>query len=264
MRGRLVADTREAGPEDRLAGLLAAVGARVLSTPGMRIVGPGDEAPLRAAVAALESFDWIVLASANAARSLLSATESAGVNVGSWSPRICVVGPGTREVVEDGGWGVHLVAGRFLAEGILEALVKAGGVEGKRILVPRAAQAPGLLCEGLERLGAEVVVVEAYRNVADVEGLQRLRSSVEAGEVDVVALTAASVARRVAGVLRGVAGEVRIAVIGPSTAAAARESGLEVHAVAEPHSLEGLVEACGRAVQSRREADGPSGRGLAP
>jgi uroporphyrinogen III methyltransferase / synthase len=245
----VVADTREAGPDRRLALLLEGAGARVLSTPCMRILGPGDEGPLRGAVLRLTSFDWLVLASGNAARAVLSAAAAVGVAPGAGAPRVCVVGPGTREVLEEGGWRVDLVADRHLAEGILEALGAAGGVEGERVLLPRAADAPDLLPEGLAGLGAEVVVVEAYRNVPDGEGMERLRRGVVAGQVDVVALTAASVARRVAEVLEGTGGGVRVAAIGPSTAAAARECGMEVHAVADPHTLEGLVAACGEALR---------------
>lgn len=253
--GRVVADTREAGPDRRLAELLEAAGARVLATPALRIVGPQDPGPLEEAVAGLDRFDWVVLASGNAARAVLAAAERRGTGPGPGGPRVCVVGPGTREAVEEGGWPVDLVARRHLGAGILEALAEAGRLEGRRILLPRAEEAPEVLPAGLEALGAEVVVVEAYRNMPDAEGLQRLRRGVEAGGVDVVALTAASVARRVAGVLRGLEGDVRVAAIGPSTAAAALRSGLPVHAVARPHSLEGLVEACGRAI------GGPAGPG---
>lgn len=249
LMGRCVADTRDAGPDRRLALLLEAAGARVLSAPAMRIVGPEDRGPLLRATAGLHTFDWLVLASANAARAMLQALESTGRHPRPGAPRVFAVGPGTAEVMAEGGWPVDRVAERHLAEGILQEWRESGGAEGMRILLPRPPEAPDLLPEGLRALGAEVVVVEAYRNVPDEEGLERLRRGVQAGEVDVVALTAASVARRVATVIAGLEGGVRIAVIGPSTAAAAGEAGLPVHAVAEPHTLEGLVEACGRALR---------------
>jgi len=251
LAGRVVADTRGRGGGSELALLLEQAGAVVLKVPAMRIVGPVGGEALAAAAAGLEGFDWVILSSGNGARALVEACGRGGKMVGRGGPRprVCAVGPATRVVLEEEGWPVDLVPEDFLAEGILAALDAEGGVRGQRLLLPRPIDAPDLLPAGLRIRGAEVVEVEAYRNVPDPEGMERLRRAVRGDEVDLITLTAASSARRVAEVLGGDAGRARIVAMGPSTASAAAGAGLPVAAVADPHTLEGLVLACARALE---------------
>jgi uroporphyrinogen-III synthase len=48
-----------------------------------------------------------------------------------------------------------------------------------------------------------------------------------------------------------VKGNPKVVCIGPVTAREAREHGLRVHAVASPHTIEGLVAAVERALRTR-------------
>jgi len=250
LAGRVVADTRGRGAGPELAALLEGAGAVVLRVPVMRILPPHQGESLFAAAAGLRRFDWVILGSGNGSRALVQACRRLGVSVGEGHrPRICAVGPATRDVLEGEGWPVDLVPEHFLAKGILASLDAQGGVRGQRILLPRPAEAPDLLPEGLRARGAEVVEVEAYRNAPDPEGMERLRRAVRGDQVDVITLTAASSARRVAEVLGGDVGRARVVAIGPATARAAVEAGLEVAGVAEPHTVEGLVLACARALE---------------
>jgi uroporphyrinogen-III synthase len=66
--------------------------------------------------------------------------------------------------------------------------------------------------------------------------------------VDAVTFTSASTVRGLVGMLGAVKGNPRVVCIGPVTAREARAHGLTVHAVANPHTIEGLVDACERAL----------------
>lgn len=241
-----VAVTRPAGEDDRLVEILEARGVRVLSTPALRIVPVPDPNPLRRAAAGLTGFHWVVVSSVNGARALGAAVREA---LGRWPaesppPRVCAVGPATAVALEKEGIPVHLVPERFVGEGILDAMDAEGPLSGCAILLPRPAEGRDLLPRELARRGARVVEVEAYRNEPDSAGLALLAEEVRRGRVAVVALTAGSAARRVHRALGGAPPGVRFAAIGPATARVARELGLPVDAVAEPHTAEGLAEAC--------------------
>jgi uroporphyrinogen-III synthase len=69
------------------------------------------------------------------------------------------------------------------------------------------------------------------------------RDALRAGEVDAVTFTSASTVRGFVGALDAVAGAPKVVCIGPVTAREAREHGLTVHAVARPHTIDGLVDA---------------------
>jgi uroporphyrinogen-III synthase len=110
--------------------------------------------------------------------------------------------------------------------------------------------------DGLEALGAHVHELTLYRAAVpsqpDAEGLRRLR----AGEIDVATFASSSAVRNLVEmldksrqqetdnrtaveVLRG----VLIAAIGPITAQAVRDAGLDVGVTADEYSIEGLVAA---------------------
>ena len=119
-------------------------------------------------------------------------------------------------------------------------------LRGARVLLPRAEGARDTLVEGLEARGARVDELKLYRAAvprdADVEGLRRLRD----GEIDVVTFASSSAVRNLVEMLGGdlePLRRVRIAAIGPVTAEAVREAGLEVSVMAAEYTISGLVAA---------------------
>jgi uroporphyrinogen-III synthase len=137
------------------------------------------------------------------------------------------------------------VPDRFVAEGLLEAFPAPPLDPPGRVLVAQAEGARPVLVEGLRARGWEVGAVVAYRTVT-VEAPSELVTA--AGAADAVAFTSGST---VAGFVEAVGLDASPAVvaIGPVTADVARSFGLHVAAVADPHTLEGLVAAIVRALR---------------
>ncbi len=101
-----------------------------------------------------------------------------------------------------------------------------------------------------------MIGVNAYRTrpVRSLRG--EARRALDKGQVDAVVFTSASTVDgfvRIAGAVRG----PRVACIGPVTARAARSAGFTVHAVARPHTIEGLVDGLERVLQRRSSAGKP-------
>ena len=111
-----------------------------------------------------------------------------------------------------------------------------------RVLLPRADVAP----EGLERRltakGWTPVRVDAYRTRIPDALPRDVLEVLEAGAVDAVVFTSASTVRGFAS-MAGVTDAPPAMCIGPVTAEAARDAGFVVAAVADPHTVEGVVEA---------------------
>jgi uroporphyrinogen-III synthase len=238
LAGRTVAVTRAAEQAGPLVTRLEALGASVFEVPLIAIADPIDGgAALRAAVAALDSYDWVVLTSPNAARRFLDAVATDAV-----LPKIATVGPGTAQVVLDRGRGVDLIPKRVIGEGLVEAFTRGSG----RVLFPRAEVARAVVAEGLADKGWSVDVVDAYRTVPAPVTPDHVRSLLMA---DVVVLTSSSTATATASALAGAMPQ-RVVSMGIATTLTANNIGLPVAITADPSTIDGLLEACIAAVRS--------------
>ncbi|HEY8092770.1 MAG TPA: uroporphyrinogen-III synthase [Acidimicrobiales bacterium] len=235
LAGRRIVIARAAEQAGRLRVLLEAEGATVLSVPTIAIADPpdGGEA-LRAALT--EVWDWVVVTSANGAeRAVAAAGGRAAALAGPWA----VVGPGTAEALARHGIRAALVPDRFVAEGLLEVFPAPPLDRVGRVLVAQAEAARPVLSEGLRAGGWEVVVVVAYRTVAARPADAVLAA---AGTADAIAFTSGSSVDAYVRAAGAAALPPVVVAIGPVSAAAAARHGIAA-AVADPHSLEGLVEA---------------------
>jgi uroporphyrinogen-III synthase len=119
-----------------------------------------------------------------------------------------------------------------------------------RVLCPRADVAPGGLEDAVAAKGWAVTRVDAYRTRVPRSLPADARDALRGGRVDAVTFTSASAVRGFVRLLGATRGTPRVVCIGPVTAREARAHGFAVHAVARPHTLEGLVEAVERAVRA--------------
>ena len=106
--------------------------------------------------------------------------------------------------------------------------------------------------DALERKGWRPTRVEAYRTRMARSLPAEARVALRGGEVDAVTFTSASTVRGFVGAIGAVKGSPKVVAIGPVTAREVRAHGLHVHAVASPHTIEGLVAAVERALRPRR------------
>ena len=235
--------TRPKAQATDLAAALEGHGARVLRIPTIRIDPPADPAPLAAAVRGVVPYDWVVFTSTNGVLAFCAAAEHAGLRPRSAvrGASICCVGPATARAAEAAGLRVELVPQAHVAEGALSAIAATGSVEGVRFLLPVAEGARDVLPRGLRELGAEVEVVTTHRTVPAAEPAPEVRAELETG-VDLVTFTSPSSVRGFDRLHEGPP-IAPAAVIGPVTAAAAREAGYEVPIEADEFTVDGLVGA---------------------
>jgi len=244
LEGRRVVVTRTAEQAGELSRLLAARGALPVLVPTIRIDDPEDPAPLEQALADLEGYDWLVFTSPNAPRRFAARIKAAGGRgcLGA-EARVACIGPATARACEEIGLRVDLVPGDYLAEGLLEAF-RSWPVEGRRILVARAAEARDVLPRTLAERGARVDVVPLYRTVPLETLPPEVRADLLVG-VDLVTVTASSVVRAFHRLTAAwmPPRTTPLVAIGPITARTARELGYTEVTVAEEATLESLVGA---------------------
>ncbi len=161
--GKRIVVTRAREQASELSQKLRALGADVVEFPTIEIRPADDYAPLEAALARLDTYDWLIFTSANGVRYF---AERLGHR--QFRARLCAIGPATRRAVEQRGWTVALMPEEYVAESLVAAFA-GEELEGKRILLPRAAVARDVAPAELARRGAHVDVVEVYRTAVPEE-----------------------------------------------------------------------------------------------
>jgi uroporphyrinogen III methyltransferase/synthase len=234
--------TRPPKQAEALAELLRKSGFEPIFFPVIEIA-PADPQPLDEALQSLDSFDWLVLTSANGVKAVWERLEALQVATLPAKLRIAVIGPKTAQALREVGVQPDFVPDEYVAEAILPGL---GDVGGKRILLARADIARKALADAIREAGGEAVEITAYRNVpaeAYPLGLEAIRLG-----VDAITLTSASTAHGFVSQMRAAGNDPRAlpgnplyACIGPITADAAIIEGLTVTLVAEEYTIEGLV-----------------------
>ena len=247
--GKRIVVTRAAQQSSVLTDRLAELGADVLEMPATKIARL-DLAPLRAEMAALEGYQWLVFTSQNAVsifwEQLLGSGRDARALAGL---SIAAVGPATAGALLERGIAVDVIPERFVAEGLLEKLSERDDVAGARVLYVTAEGSREVLPEGLESLGAEVNIIHAYRSIRDGTGANKLKKALDSGTVSAVTFTSASAVR---GYVDAVGEELSLrapaVTIGPQTSEAVTAAGIELLGEAEESTTDGLLAAVERAL----------------
>jgi uroporphyrinogen III methyltransferase/synthase len=242
--GSKIVVTRAADQAAELSDRLRALGADAIELPVIALEPPADPAGLDRAIENLASYDWLIFTSANGVRFFLDRLDQSPHDLRSLKARVCAIGPATRKAVEELHLKVDLMPSEYVAESLVKAFASER-LEGKRILLPRAAVARDVIPVELAKLGAQVEVVEAYRNVVPLNATARAREIFSSEKrPDWITFTSSSTVKNLLAITGPEALEgVRIASIGPVTSATLFAHGLTVDAEASEFTLDGLVEA---------------------
>ncbi len=250
LAGKVVLVTRPADRVDALVKLLRREGAVPILAPAIEIA-PVRPAALTRALSDLAAggFAWITLTSLVTVDVLAARLSPRDVRA-----KVAAVGEGTSEAFRR--WARRepdVVPRAFTTTALARAFPRGQG----RVLCARADIAPEGLEDALAAKGWTPVRVDAYRTRMPRALPKEAREALRHGRVDAVTFTSASTVRGFVGALGQVKGNPKVVCIGPVTAREAREHGLRVSAVADPHTIEGLVAAVDRILAPRP----PSSRG---
>lgn len=237
--------TRAAHQAGKLSEGLRAAGAEPVEVPVLEIRPPASYDPLDAALRKLQTYDRLILTSANAVHAIVERSAACGIVQHDPKPQIAAVGKATAEAARQAGFTVALTPKEYVAESLLESLANIS--EGQRILLARAATARDLIPDTLRATGAIVDVVDAYQNAIPQDAPAKLRVAL-ASRIDAATFTSSSSVTHLAEVARaaGIAfpfAGVKAVSIGPITSATLREHNWPPAAEADPHDIPGLIAA---------------------
>jgi uroporphyrinogen III methyltransferase / synthase len=248
--GKRVVVTRAREQASDFVAYLTELGAECVEFPAIEVIPPLSWKELDRAIENLESYQWLVFTSVNGVKYFFDRLEVSGQDARNLKGiRIAAIGPKTADAVRGKGVMPDLVPEEYRAEAVVEALRK-HGVKGLRILLPRAAEAREVLPQELEKMGAAVEVVEAYRTVKPEGSKNEIKAMLEKGDIQMVTFTSSSTVNNFMEMFEG-EGErllewmqkVAVACIGPVTAKTAEERGLSVQITPSDYTIEALAKA---------------------
>ncbi|HYS17657.1 MAG TPA: uroporphyrinogen-III synthase [Candidatus Binatia bacterium] len=248
LEGRTIVVTRARAQAQRFVELLEAAGARVLQAPTIVIESPPSWEPLDTALAALESFAWVIFTSVNGVAMMDRRLAARGLPWAAMArKRVAAIGPATADALAEHGVRPEVVPAEYRAEALVERLRAVVG-SGDRVLLPRAKETRDVLVVELRRLGAVVTEVPAYQTRRIDDGVVRLREALASGAVDAVTFTSSSTARNFAEQFSddersAWRGRITFASIGPITAATAAEYGLPTDVMPSEYTIPALARA---------------------
>jgi uroporphyrinogen III methyltransferase/synthase len=247
--GKTIVVTRAREQASDFLAVLSGLGAACIEFPTIEIIPAGSWEALDQRVLSLEQYHWLLFTSVNGVKCFFQRLEVLGKDARDLKGlKIGAIGPKTAMAVSEKGIRPDLVPDEYRAEAVVAAFQKLGA-KGKRVLLPRAAQAREILPQELEKMGARVDVVEAYRTVKPEGEKGRIAEMFESGDIDMVTFTSSSTVTNFVEIfekddegLQRWMKNVAVACIGPITAKTAKEKGLPVSIVPSAYTIEALTD----------------------
>jgi len=230
----------------QLGQLLRGCGAVPVELPVSEVELAPTPGELDGAILNLGDYHWLIFTSVSGVDAFFQRLYAQNRDArGLVHLRLGVIGPTTAKALEERGLRADYMPSRYTISGFLAGL-KSQDIAGCRVLLPRSDTAGKKLAAGLERLGAEVCEVIAYRTIPNIMAVSEVKQMFASGEIDLVAFTSPSTVAYVAAALdkgRRTLDKGLVACIGPKTATAASRAGIKVDIVARKHTIPGLVDA---------------------
>jgi len=219
--------------------MLRESGCAVHRVPLIRIAAPETWDALDAALARLERYAGVLLTSRQSVRWFLRGVDARGIDRTALPP-LHAVGEKTAAEAEALGLAVRDLPSASYGATLAAELPD---VEGKLFLQPCSDIARSEIVDTMRQRGGDVDQVVVYRTLpASDEALRELQELDRTG-FDAVAFYSPSAVRQFAAALEGWRqNDTAIAVIGDTTADAAREHGLRVDVIAREQTAESLAK----------------------
>ena len=252
LSGQTVVVTRMRDQAASLSEPLTAAGAEVIEAPTIELGPIDDYSEVDDSLRILARYDWLVLTSRNGVDAMFARLDVLGLDVSVLSAvKIAAIGSATAAALEACGTKPDLVPAEAVGESMAETLIEQG-IEGKRVLMLRAQIARRDLPQALTQAGAECDDWPIYQTGCPKELPKRFLDTLDEGKIDWITVTSPSSFQNLLKLLSPEQHEqlrkIKLASIGPVSTKAIRAAGFSETVEADPHDVQGLVDAICNAV----------------
>jgi uroporphyrinogen-III synthase len=188
LEGKVIAVTRPLERAQVAVDIITGEGGVALLAPTLELVMTHTESLMELCQRGKE-LDWIIFTSPASLQSLFQYCPDFKYDLNP-NCRIAVIGPRTQRALEEYGLKAEFVPEDYTAEGLLKVMAPLN-LEGKFIGIPRTFSARDVLPAGLRKMGAQVLLAEAYKSTLpqDLKPVQDLIENIFNDEVDAVTFT---------------------------------------------------------------------------
>ncbi len=185
---KVIAITRPLERAEAAADLIKANGGIPLVVPTLELV-PYPSKSLMNLCYHANNLDWLIFTSPASLESLFGYCENFKEKLNR-DCKVAVIGPRTGRALEKYGVRVDVIPEDYTAEGLLEEFKKIQ-IKGMKIGVPRTFKARDVLPEGLKKMGATVLLAEAYKSTlpADKTKVKLMVDDLIKGKIDAITFT---------------------------------------------------------------------------
>jgi len=249
--GRRIVVTRSREQAGELVDMLEERGAEAIQAPTIRIAPAEDVAALDRACEDAGAYNWIIFTSANAVEHFMQRLLAVSDVRELKGVRLCAIGPSTAQRLARYGMRVDLTPEEARSEAVIEAIKATGTLKDTRFLLPRADIAREVLADQLRDAGAEVSEVVAYRTLlagGERDGDHDIYRMLLDRQIHAVTFTSASTVQNFARIFgeeqaADLLNTTVVASIGPVTAEAAQQLGIQTTVMPARYTIPDLVDA---------------------
>lgn len=249
LHGKGVVVTRAREQASGLRGSLERLGAVCYEFPTISIKPLADYAPVQFAIEHLPTYDWVIFTSVNGVRHFWQQLAEAGKDARALGAvQIAAIGPATAEALEKRGIAADFIPKKYVAESVVEGLL-ALGIEGKRVLIPRAKVAREVLPDELAKVAKQVDVLPVYETVLTQESGKEIVELLAQGCLHYLTFSSSSTVDNFFAlvspeILRAHVGSpLKICCIGPITADTLSKYGFTADIMPTDYTIPALVDA---------------------
>lgn len=230
--------TRPAEQSASFVQLLTNYGAIPVLLPLIKIIPAKNTEEINQKIAVLHFYQHIIFTSSNAIKYFFHfCKQTLPAHI-----KIACVGKKTSDCLKEFGYNTHFVPENYTAESLLDNIIVG---ENEKILIPQSSLSDDFLYNGLKKkkcLVEKIVVYENVPNLYNQESIEKIFSK----KIDFITFTSGSTVNNFIMLVKKYHinyTESKVVCIGPETKLAAEENGITVHAIAFPHTTEGLLQA---------------------
>ena len=185
---KVIAVTRPFNRIDETISIIESHKATAFIAPTLELKSTNTES-LKSLVGLANNLDWIIFTSPTSVEAIFEFYPDFREKINK-DCQIATIGHKTKEMVRKYGLATDLIPDNYTAEGLLEAFEREN-IKNKLIGLPRTLAARDTLPEGLEKMGADVILAESYKSMLpfDKVRIEILIAKILNSEIDAITFT---------------------------------------------------------------------------